>query len=134
MNDALIALAWTAALAGVLWLPYVLARMQVWGLKKTLDNPDPNAPALPDWAQRAQRAHANLTENLVHFAALVLLAQILGIAASIALFAVIFFWARLAHAVIYILGIPVLRTLAFLVGWVAEVLIFLKVIAALYGG
>ena len=108
MNDALIALAWTAALAGVLWLPYVLARMQVWGLKKTLDNPDPNAPALPDWATRAQRAHANLTENLVHFAALVLIAQILGIA--------------------------VLRTLAFVVGWVAEILIFLKVIEALYAG
>ncbi len=134
MNDALIALAWTAALAGVLWLPYVLARIQVWGLRKTLDNPDPNAPALPDWANRAKAAHANLTENLVHFAALVLVAQLVGIAGAVATAAVVFFWARLAHAVIYILGIPVLRTLAFLVGWVAEIVIFVKVIQALYGG
>ncbi|GIX16257.1 MAG: membrane protein [Rhodothalassiaceae bacterium] len=134
MNDALIALAWTAALAGVLWLPYVLARIQAWGLRKVMDNPDPNAPALPDWANRAKAAHANLTENLVHFAALVLVAQIVGIAGAVATAAVVFFWARLAHAVIYILGIPVLRTLAFAVGWVAEVVIFVKVIQALYGG
>ncbi len=132
MNTALVALAWTAALCGVLWLPYVLARIRVRGLMGVMGNPDPNAPSLPDWADRAQRAHANLVENLVHFAALVLIAQVLGIAAAVGAAAVVFFWARVAHAVIYILGIPVLRTLAFLVGWGAEIVIFLKVIEKLY--
>ncbi len=132
MNTALVALAWTAALCGVLWLPYVLARIRVRGLMATMGNPDPDAPALPDWADRAQRAHVNLAENLTHFAALVLIAQALGIAAAVGMAAVVFFWARVAHAVIYILGIPVLRTLAFLVGWGAEIVIFLKVIESLY--
>ncbi len=35
-----------------------------------------------------------------------------------------FFWLRLAHAVVYLLGIPYLRTLIFTLGYVAVVGLF----------
>jgi uncharacterized MAPEG superfamily protein len=38
-----------------------------------------------------------------------------------------YFWARLAHAVVYTLGAPVLRTLAFTVGFAAQVVLVLAI-------
>jgi hypothetical protein len=58
-------------------------------------------------------AHVNAVENLVIFAPLVLTARALGIATAVTAFAcALYFWSRLAHVVIYTLGIPVLRTLS----------------------
>ena len=42
--------------------------------------------------------------------------------------AALFFWGKLAHTVIFILGIPWLRTLAFLVAWIGMVMIFLRIV------
>ena len=71
-------------------------------------------PELPAWAYRAERAHFNMLANLLPFAALVLAAQQAGISsAETAAGATLFFWARLAYAVIYIAGVPYLRTVAF---------------------
>ena len=68
-----------------------------------------NRESLPDitgWAGRAKRAHLNMIENLVLFAALVLIAAAAGKAnATTAMGAMIFFWARLAYAIIYVAGI-----------------------------
>src|SRR3984893_8826706 len=62
------------------------------------------------WAGRARRAHLNMIENLVLFAALVLIAATAGKAnATTAMGAMIFFLGRLASAVIYLIGIPWLR-------------------------
>ena len=81
-------------------------------------------PALAGFAGRARRAHLNMIENLVLFAALVLIAAVAGKAnATTALGALIFFWARLAYAVIYLLGIPWLRTVAWLVSVIGMILI-----------
>jgi uncharacterized MAPEG superfamily protein len=81
-----------------------------------------NREGLPEykgWAGRARRAHLNMIENMVLFAVLVLIAAASGKAnATTAMGAAIFFWARLAHAVIYLIGIPWLRTLA----WFASVI------------
>ena len=41
--------------------------------------------------------------------------------------AALYFWSRLAHVVVYTLGIPVLRTLSFTAGFVAEVLLVLAI-------
>jgi len=69
---------------------------------------------LPLYGQRAQRAHANMVENLAPFAVLVLVAQVSGNAnAATATGATIFFWSRVAHAAVYTVGIPYVRTLAF---------------------
>src|SRR6266851_542943 len=76
------------------------------------------------WAGRARRAHLNMIENLVLFAALVLIAAVAGKTnATTAMGAMIFFWARLAYAVIYLIGIPWLRTLAWFVGVIGMVMI-----------
>jgi uncharacterized MAPEG superfamily protein len=80
--------------------------------------------AVPAWTGRAERAHANLVENLAPFAILVLVAHVSGHAnATTALGATLFFWGRVAHLLVYVLGITVVRTLAFFVGTVGELMI-----------
>ena len=81
------------------------------------------------WKGRAKRAHMNMVENLVPFAALILtavVAQKLG--PLTALGAQLFFWGRVAHAVSYIAGIPYVRTLGYLVAVIGMVLIFVAII------
>ena len=73
-------------------------------------------------------AHVNAVENVAIFAPLVLTARALGIATTVTAFAcALYFWSRLAHVVIYTLGIPVLRTLSFAAGFVAQVLLVLAI-------
>ena len=84
---------------------------------------------LPGFAGRARRAHLNMIENMVLFTALVLVAAVAGKAnAMTAMGALIFFWARLIYAVIYLLGLPWLRTLAWAVSVVGMVMIALQLI------
>ena len=79
---------------------------------------------LPGFAGRARRAHLNMIENMVLFTALVLVTAVAGKAnAMTAMGALIFFWARLIYAVIYLLGIPWLRTLAWFVSVIGMVMI-----------
>jgi len=86
-------------------------------------------PAIEGWAGRAIRAHRNMLENLVLFAALVLTAQVAGrTGAMTALGAQLFFWARLAYAVIYVAGVPWLRTAVFAVSIVGLVLILAQLL------
>ena len=81
-------------------------------------------PELTGMAGRAWRAHRNMIENLVLFAVLVLIAQDASKAnAMTALGAAIFFWARLAYAVIYLIGVPWLRTLAWFVAVIGMVVV-----------
>jgi uncharacterized MAPEG superfamily protein len=118
-------LVWTALLALGLPFIYVAGLTQApggaaWGLG---NRAEPLA-GIPEWAARAQRAHLNLLQNLAPFAILVLVAQVSGKAnATTALGATIFFWARVAHAAVYIAGIRYLRTLVFAVATLGAVLI-----------
>ena len=81
-------------------------------------------PEIIGWPGRARRAHLNMIENLVLFSALVLIAAVAGKAnATTAMGAAIFFWGRLAYALIYLIGIPWLRTLAWLVGVIGMAMI-----------
>jgi uncharacterized MAPEG superfamily protein len=110
-------LALTSVLTGLLWVPYILNEIAVRGLVNAVGyaaNPKPLAP----WAQRMKAAHYNAVENLVVFAALVLVAEIAGIrSAAIASSAVVYFWARVVHATAYTFAIPWVRTLAFVIGF-----------------
>jgi len=118
----------TTVLIGVLWLPYILDRIVVRGLMGAMANPRPDAAPQSPWADRLMRAHDNALENLVIFAVLVLTAHALGIANAITAFAcVLYFWARLAHVVVFTLGIPVLRTLSFAGGFIAQGLLVLTI-------
>jgi len=85
---------------------------------------------LPKWIGRSRRAHANMVENLAAFASLVLIAHVAGIANEMtALGAAMFFWGKLVHTAVFIMGIPYARTLAFFVAWIGMLVIFFQLIA-----
>ena len=68
-------------------------------------------PALIGLAGRATRAHRNMLESLVLFAALVLAAHVSGRSSEwTALGAQLFFWGRLAYAAVYLIGLAWVRT------------------------
>jgi uncharacterized MAPEG superfamily protein len=116
MTTELFYLACVSALTGLLWVPYVLNRIATRGLIDAVGYPENPRPQSA-WAQRLQKAHANAVENLVVFAVLVLIAHAAGISSSLTETAsVIYFWARLVHALSYALGVPWVRTFAFAAG------------------
>ena len=118
MKTELLYLILVTAFTGLLWIPYILDRVLVRGLVDAVGYPEiPKAQS--KWAKRLMKAHANAVENLVLFAALVLAANALGVSnAVIAQASVIYFWARVVHAVGYTFAVPWVRTLAFAVGFV----------------
>lgn len=84
---------------------------------------------LPGMAGRARRAHLNMIENLVLFAALVLIAAVGGKAnAMTATGAMIFFWARLGYAVVYLIGVPWLRTVLWFVSVIGMAIIAVQLL------
>jgi uncharacterized MAPEG superfamily protein len=120
MKTELLYLALVAVFTALLWVPYVLDRIAVRGLHDAVGYPDNPRPQSP-WAQRLMKAHANAVENLVIFATLVLCASALGISGStIATVAIVYFWARVVHALAYTFAVPWVRTLAFAVGFFAQ--------------
>jgi len=128
MSRELFWLTATVILSGLLWIPYVIDRAMVRGLWAALDNPSPNDKPPSPWARRLFFAHENAVENLVVFAPLVLILDSLNISSRTTVIAcAVFFWARLAHAIIYTIGAPVLRTLAFCVGFIAQVVLALAI-------
>lgn len=132
MTRELLWLTLTVILTGVLWIPYILDRIMVRGLMGAMANPTRNDPPQSPWAQRLYFAHTNAVENLVVFAALVLILDSMGHSTmSTAIACAVYFWARLAHVIVYALGIPVLRTLAFTVGFLAQVTLALAVFGKL---
>ena len=128
MTIELAYLVWSAALTVVLVVIAVLGATQQVGLVTLAGNRE-GMPELTGWAGRAQRAHRNMLESLVLFAILALVAVVASRTNSItALGAAIFFWARVAHAALYIAGIPWLRTLTWLASVVGLVMIFWQLI------
>jgi len=99
------------------------AANQVVGLTTLAGNRD-GLPPMTGFAGRAKRAHLNMLENMVLFTALVLIAAVAGKAnATTALGAMIFFWARLVYAFVYLIGGPWLRTFVWFVSVIGMVMI-----------
>lgn len=120
MKIELLYLTWVTVLTGLLWIPYILDRIFVRGLSDAVGYPANPKPPSP-WAARLMKAHSNAVENLVVFAALVLVAQDAGISNNATVNACIaFFWARVVHAAAYTFAIPWVRTLAFAAGFAAQ--------------
>jgi len=132
MSRELMWLTFTVILTGVLWIPYILDRMMVRGLWATMANPARDDKPQSPWAQRLYFAHTNAVDNLVVFAPLVLILDNIGYSSRGTVIAcAVYFWARLAHAIVYALGVPVLRTLAFCVGFLAQAALVLAIFGKL---
>jgi uncharacterized MAPEG superfamily protein len=125
MTPELMYLVWSAALTVVLVVIAVAGATAEVGLPKLAGNRDGGLPEMSGWAGRAARAHRNMLESLVLFAVLVIAAHLAGIHNGMTLLgAQLFFWGRVAHAAIYIAGIPWLRTAAWAVSIAGLALIF----------
>ena len=129
MSIDLTYLAMTAMLTGALWIPYVIAQSVTNGFLTPPNYVDPTPRPLPPWGKRADRAYLNAVEVFAPFAALVIIAHLTGKANGMTAFwAMWFFWMRLAHAAVYLLGIPYVRTVVFTLGFVAVAGTFWEVI------
>ena len=129
MSTDLRYLAYTAMLTAALWIPYVVAQVMTNGFLAPPDYVDPAPRPVPLWGTRAHRAYLNAVECFAPFAALVIIAHIVGKAnAMTAFWATCFFWLRLAHAVVYLLAVPYVRTLVFTLGFVSVAGIFWELI------
>ncbi len=129
MSKELFWLTMTCILTGLLWVPYMLDRIKVRGLMGTMANPSAKDTPQSPWAQRLYFAHTNAVDNLVVFAPLVLILDTLGRSTNATVIAcAVYFWARLAHAIVYAFGLPVFRTLAFLVSFIAQAVLAVSVL------
>ena len=128
MTNELMSLTWVITLSAVMWVPYILNTIMVRGLPDAVGYPEDPKP-LSGWATKMKAAHYNAVENLVVFAALVLVANAAGVSNDTTVMACnVYFWARVVHLVSYTLAIPWVRTLAFAVGWICQVLIILQLL------
>jgi uncharacterized MAPEG superfamily protein len=129
MSTDLKYLALTAILTATLWIPYVVAQVKTNGPLKPENYIDPTPRPLPDWGKRANRTYVNAVETFAPFAALVIVAHLAGKAnAMTAFWATCYFWLRLAHAVVFLFGFPLVRTILFTLGYIAVAGIFWEVI------
>src|SRR5882762_9470911 len=101
MTRELFWLTWTVILTGLMWVPYILNRCQIRGLSGAMANPARGDKPHAEWANRLMFAHDNAVENLVVFAPLVL--------------------------IVYAMVLPVFRTLAFTVGFLAQAVLALAI-------
>ena len=131
MKTELFYLLLTAILTGVLWIPVVIGYVVSRGpLTPEVYRKAPTSP-LPDWVNRANRAHLNAVENFAQFAAVVLIAHAVGVSTpTTATCAAVYFYARLAHSVVHISGFGLLmaRTVLFTIGWIAFITFALVVL------
>jgi uncharacterized MAPEG superfamily protein len=119
-------LVWSGVLALVQMVVAAIGANSQVGLSVLAGNRE-RVPPLTGWAHRAGRAHANMLENLIVFVILVLVAHAAGRLNEMTLLgAQLFFWARLAYAIVYVAGIPWLRTAIWAVSLVGMLMILLQ--------
>lgn len=129
MSDLLYYTILSALWVGLAWAPYIIDRVLVRGMMGALANFDPTARPQSAWAQRAMRAHTVLVERMAMFAPLAIIGHItMPDDGYLGMMAAVHFWAMIAHYVIYCIGIPVLRTLAFVVAVAATLAMALRLL------
>jgi uncharacterized MAPEG superfamily protein len=127
MSPELKYLALTAMLTASLWIPYVVAQVMTNGPLSPQNYVDPTPRPLPPWGKRADRTYMNAVETFAPFAAMVILVQLTGKANSMTAFwATSFFWIRVGHAVVYLVAIPYIRTVFFVLGYVCVIGLFVE--------
>jgi uncharacterized MAPEG superfamily protein len=129
MKPELTYLAYTAILTATLWIPYIACQVVTNGFLKSENYADPTARPVPLWGRRAERVYMNAIETFAPYAALVIVLQLTGKSnEATVFFAAAFFWLRAAHAIVYWLAIPYIRTLLFTLGYACVVGLFVELI------
>lgn len=78
--------------------------------------------------QRGRRLSANMQENLIIFAILILVSHVTGHRSEITILgAQLFFFARVLHGIIYLVGWPLIRPLAWFAGLVGQIMILTEI-------
>ncbi len=123
MNTELTYLFFSAVLLSIAWVPHIVGQVMARGFLTPDDYTNLREQnEFPAWVRRANRAHINLVEQFGAFATLVLIAHMLNVSSpTMALAVAVFFWARVAHFVVFIAGVRVFmaRTLIFTVAWLS---------------
>ena len=119
----------TCLMTGLLWIPYIINRMIEHGPWPAIWNPQPDVGAKRDWAKRMICAHGNAVENLVIFAPLAILIELLKLNSELTgIASMVYFYSRLGHFVVFSLAIPVLRVILFFTGFVAQMILALRLL------
>ena len=128
MKAELLLLAWATVLTLVQAVVAVQGALMQVGLPRLAGNRE-GLTEITGWGGRAARTHKNMVENLVLFAALVLCAVVAGKTNAMTLLgAQIFLYARIAYALVYIIGWPWVRTAVWGVSVVGLAIIFVQLI------
>lgn len=94
-----------------------------WGMGNREKMPD-----VPPWVERADRAQRNHHDNLAMIAVVILIAQVTNQTDKVtALASIVLVVSRILHGILYILGIPVARSLAYLIALVAMLVIVWRI-------
>jgi len=110
-------------LTAIMWVPIIINRLLEHGIVHGIMDPDGKTDSDVGWANRLMAAHVNAVENLVVFAPLVIIAHVLGVSTELTVLASsLYFYSRLAHAILFALRTPVLRIVAFLASFAAEMI------------
>jgi uncharacterized MAPEG superfamily protein len=114
-------LTYTALLVGSLWIPYIVGVniTDFPGKEQQFLRPPDHRQMLP-WVHRSFRAHQNLLEQFVPFAAIVLIAAVSHISTPVTIAcSIIFFWLRVVHAMGMIFGLArfPIRPMIYFIGW-----------------
>jgi uncharacterized MAPEG superfamily protein len=128
MATELTLLAWTVALTILQLLVAIVGATTQFSPPALAGNREPPLEA-KGWVGRAQRAHRNMLESLVPFAALVLIVNAAAVSnEATVLGAKLFLYGRIAYALIYLAGIPWVRTVAWTVSLFGMLMILWQVI------
>ncbi len=116
----------------IFWVPYIINRIAEHKLIPALRNPNRDTRPQSQWANRMMYAHENAVENLVIFAPLVLCIQHLDISTETTVMAaMVFFISRMSHFLLYTFGVPYLRTLAFFISFIAQMILGVHILLAI---
>ncbi len=129
MTTELTLLAWTIVLAFVYIIAFDVVRTRQYGAKWNMGPRDGAMPPLSPIAERLGKAQANLFETLPLFIAAVLIAHAASIHTSkTVLGAELYFWGRVIYLPLYAFGVPVVRSLVWLVSLAGLALIVLALL------
>jgi len=128
MTVELTMLAYSVGLLLVLVLVQANAGIMQYGLKALAGPRDELAPPKP-FVARARRVVDNHREGLTLFAPLVLIAAVANVHSPITVLAAqMFFYSRVAHAIVYLAGVPMIRPLIWTIGLVGTVMMLLAIL------